>query len=56
MFLSELKFRAYLMILPAVFSHLLRKVIVNAPNVYTFLDDVLIATPTLEEYFETLNE
>ena len=40
---------------PAVFSRLMRKVFVNTPNMYTFLDDVLIATPTLEEHFETLN-
>ena len=40
---------------PAVFSRLMRKVFVNTPNVYTFLDDVFIATPTLEEHFETLN-
>ena len=40
---------------PAVISLLTRKVFVNTPNVYTFLDDVLIATPALEEYFETLN-
>lgn len=41
---------------PAVFSRMMRMLFQDVPNVYTFLDDILIATETLEQQISTLKK
>ena len=41
---------------PAVFSRMMRKVFASVENVYTFLDDILVATNNLDKHFETLDK
>ena len=41
---------------PAVFSRLMRKVFANTNHVYTFLDDILVATNNLDDHYAVLNK
>ena len=41
---------------PPVFCRMMRMLFRDHPSVFTFLDDILIASKTLDEHFETLKE
>ena len=41
---------------PAEFSRLMRKLFANEPNVHTFIDDILIATQTIDEHLVVLEK
>ena len=41
---------------PAIFSRLMRKVFANTEHVYTFLDDILVATVDLETHVQTIDK